>query len=205
MKTVRWIIFGFFAIGVGLYPALYLLTDMSRGFLSTKTSDLLQNPVWIFFFYQHILLGGIALLTGWTQFSKKLRTRYLHVHRLLGKIYVVVCLLSGVAGLYIAFFATGGLIATLGFLGLAVSWLFTTSKAFLSIRKKKINEHEDWMTRSYALTFAAVTLRIWLPLSQVLQFEFITAYVIIAWLCWVPNLLLAEWIITKRRQAILIS
>lgn len=202
MKTFRWIIFGFFALGVGVYPYLYFFTDMSQGFLSTKPAGLLQNPVWSFFFYQHIIFGGIALLTGWTQFSKKLRARYLNVHRLLGKIYVIACLVSGVAGLYIAFFATGGWIASLGFTGLAISWLYSTTKAFVSIRQKKINEHEDWMTRSYALTFAAVTLRVWLPLSQILQFEFITAYIIISWLCWVPNLMVAEWLINRKRTVL---
>ena len=204
MKIFSWIIFGFFAIGVGLYPYLYFVTDMNQGFLSGKPSDLLQNPVWSFFFYQHIIFGGIALLTGWTQFSKKLRARYLSTHRWLGKIYVIACLLSGVAGLYIAFFATGGWIASLGFTGLGLRWLFSTTRAYVSIRQKKINEHEDWMTRSYALTFAAVTLRIWLPLSQILQVEFITAYVIISWLCWVPNLIAAEWLINRRRPVLVL-
>ena len=113
-----------------------------------------------------------------------------------------MCLISGVAGLYLAFFATGGLLASLGFGGLALSWLFSTTKAFLLIREKKINEHEDWMTRSYALTFAAVTLRIWLPLSQILQLPFIPAYIAISWLCWVPNLMVAEWIV-RRRHAVM--
>jgi hypothetical protein len=54
------------------------------------------------------------------------------------------------------------------------------------------------MIRSYALTFAAVTLRIWLPLFQNgFGMEFISAYVIIAWLCWVPNLLWAEWYVRQ--------
>jgi hypothetical protein len=54
------------------------------------------------------------------------------------------------------------------------------------------------MIRSYALTLAAVTLRLWLPLSQVAGIDFMTAYVAIAWLCWVPNLLVAEWFLRRR-------
>jgi len=198
MKILGWIVFGFFAIGVGLYPVLYFFVDMSQGFLSSKSTTLLQNPVWNFFFYQHILLGGIVLLIGWIQFSKNLRSKYLHFHRFIGKVYVTACILSGIAGLYIAFYATGGIVASLGFTGLALSWLFTTTKAFLLIRLKKVTEHKDWMIRSYALTFAAVTLRIWLPLSQILQIDFIPAYVVIAWLCWMPNLFVAEWIIRSK-------
>jgi hypothetical protein len=98
-------------------------------------------------------------------------------------------MISGSAGLYISFFATGGWIASWGFGALAVFWLITTSKAYLTIRNGEIDNHKMWMIRSYALTFAAVTLRIWLPLAQVLQFDFIEAYRVIAWLCWVPNIL----------------
>jgi hypothetical protein len=75
--------------------------------------------------------------------------------------------------------------------------LISTSAAYVYIRKGDINNHQVWMIRSYALTFAAVTLRIWLPMAQALQIEFIEAYRVIAWLCWVPNLLIAQWIINR--------
>ncbi len=55
------------------------------------------------------------------------------------------------------------------------------------------------MIRSYALTFAAVTLRIYLPLSQIAGMPFDPAYQTISWLCWVPNLIVAEWIILRQR------
>jgi uncharacterized membrane protein len=200
MRILGWTLFIFFAVGVGLYPILYLLVDMKQGFLGSKPAELLQRYPWQFAFYTHIFFGGIALLTGWSQFSKKLRNRYLDFHRTLGKVYVIVVTISGVTGLYIALFANGGLISILGFSGLAIAWLFTTTQAYLAIRKKDITQHEEWMIRSYAVTFAAVTLRIWLPFSQaVLAMDFIVAYRIIAWLCWVPNLLVAEWIVRSRK------
>lgn len=197
MRKFGWIIFGFFAIAIGLYPLLYFVLDMSQGFLSSKSAELLQNQVWNFFFYQHIIFGGIALFTGWTQFSIKIRNKYLTLHRTLGKVYIVACLLSGSAGFYIAFFATGGIIASFGFGCLAVAWLVTTSVAYVSIRNKQIDAHRAWMIRSYALTFAAVTLRLWIPMSQLAGLEFIGAYVIISWLCWVPNLIVAEWVVRR--------
>jgi uncharacterized membrane protein len=149
-------------------------------------------------FYTHIFLGGIALLTGWSQFNTRIRNKNISVHKTLGKVYVIVCIISGSAGLYISFFATGGWIASWGFGALAIFWLITTSKAYLTIRNGEIDNHKMWMIRSYALTFAAVTLRIWLPLGQILQFDFIEAYRVIAWLCWVPNLIIAQWIISKQ-------
>jgi uncharacterized membrane protein len=197
MKTLKWILFAFFSLGVGLYPIIYLLIEGRFGLLESKSDALLASQLWNILFYQHIFFGGVALLIGWSQFSSKLRNKYLRTHRLLGKVYVLVCLLSGGAALYLAFYATGGWIASLGFGGLAVGWLFTTIKAFLAIRQKQIAQHQAWMIRSYALTWAAVMLRIYLPLSQMAQIDFIEAYRVIAWLCWVPNVLVAEWIISR--------
>ena len=51
------------------------------------------------------------------------------------------------------------------------------------------------MIRSYALTLAAVTLRIYIPIGQLAGFAYEPAYQTIAWLCWVPNLVIAEWVI----------
>jgi uncharacterized membrane protein len=200
MNIVGKIILAFFAISIGLYPAIYFLIDISQtGFLSSKPPAILSSTWWTFLFYQHIIFGGIALLTGWSQFIKKIRSKKINFHRTLGKVYIISCLLSGLSGLYIAFFANGGIVACLGFGGLAVSWLFSTTKAYLSIRNKKINSHENWMTRSYALTFAAVTLRLYIPTFAAFKVDFLTAYIIISWLCWVPNLLVAEGIIRTRQ------
>ena len=170
----------------------------TNGLLSSKSPELLADTVWATAFYTHISFGGIALLTGFSQFSKRLRKNRLPLHRALGKIYVLSCILSGVAGLYIAFYATGGIVSALGFGSLAVAWLISTSLAWRAIQSKKVQLHRRWMIRSYALSFAAVTLRLWLPfMGAVLHMEFIDSYRIVAWLAWVPNLLVAEWIIKK--------
>ena len=195
-NKLGWTLFVFFAIGIGLYPYLYMLSDVlaENGLLARKSDDVKINIVWAFQFKVHIYLGGIALLTGWSQFIKKWRNKRLNFHRFLGKIYIIVVLLSGISGLYIANYAEGGIIAQLGFSGLALAWLYTTTKAYLTIRRKEIDNHQKWMIRSYALTFAAVTLRIWLPMFQNgFGMEFNDAYVIIAWLCWVPNIIWAQW------------
>jgi uncharacterized membrane protein len=206
VKRIWWPVFIFFAIFVGIYPLAYVFFDMQYGFLATKSAELLRNKVWQWAFYQHIFFGGVALLLGWSQFSKRLRNKYLQLHRNLGRIYVATVLLSGFSGLFIAFYATGGIIASAGFIGLALSWITTTAMAFLAVRKRRIDDHQHWMIRSYALCFAAVTLRIWLPLFQFgFAMDFILAYRIIAWLCWVPNLAVAEIIIQNLKTRIALN
>ena len=49
------------------------------------------------------------------------------------------------------------------------------------------------MVRNFAATFAAVTLRLWMPLLIIAaHLPFSVAYPLVAWLAWVPNLVLAE-------------
>jgi hypothetical protein len=201
MNVLKWTLFIFFSILIGLYPFTYWIFDMSQGLLASKSVELLQSNLWNTSFYVHISLGAISMLTGWSQFIKGLRNRNLNLHRTIGKVYLIAVALSGLGGLYIALFASGGMVSVFGFSGLALAWLFTTSRAYLSIRNKDVDRHQYWMIRSYALCWAAVTLRMWLPLLQfALGMEFLTAYRIIAWLCWVPNLVVAELIITSLKK-----
>lgn len=192
-----------FAIFIGLYPLRFIGLPYDQGLLASKSSTLLGNKLYLIAFYTHVFMGGLALLTGFSQFFKNLRKKRLGLHRTLGKIYVVSVLLSGSAGLGIAFFATGGIIPALGFGALAIAWLYTTVNAFLAIKQGHIQTHQRWMIRSYALCFAAVTLRLYLPsFIGVLGMDFVAAYKIIAWLCWVPNILVAEFLIIRRLRLI---
>ena len=206
MKTFGWILFAFFAIGVGLYPSLFFLVDMSDSLLATKSDELLADRIWKLAFYMHITFGGLSLITGWSQFSTRIRRNRINLHRRLGQLYLLCVILSGTAGLYLAFFATGGIVAQLGFGGLAISWLTTAILAYTSVRRGQIDAHQNWMIRCYALAFAAVTLRVYLPLSGfVFHLDFITSYRVIAWMCWVPNLIVAELIIRRIRKSALTS
>lgn len=197
-KIVYWII-AIFSILIGLYPLIYVLVNMDgQGLLGSKNLEVLSNKAWQIAFYSHIYFGGISLLTGWSQFSKKLRAKRLTLHRLLGKIYVVAVLISAIAGFYAAIYANGGIVAKLGFSFLAIGWFYTTLNAYTTIKRKEIQKHRKWMIRSYSLTLAAVTLRLWMPiLPNLLGISFDDSYIIISWLCWVPNIIIAEIYIRK--------
>ncbi|WP_297795206.1 DUF2306 domain-containing protein [uncultured Eudoraea sp.] len=190
---------GLFAFFIGLYPLRFIGLPYEDSLLGSKPQALLNSSIYLTAFYTHIFLGGLALLTGFSQFYKRLRVKRIGLHRTLGKIYVLSVLLSGISGLGIAFYATGGIIPALGFAGLAILWLYTTFNAYTSIKKGEVTNHQRWMIRSYALCFAAVTLRLYLPtFTGLLHMDFIPAYKIIAWLCWVPNILIAEIFIVRR-------
>lgn len=198
LKKSLWILFALLAILIGLYPTIYLFLDRRFGLLSSKPDALLADLAWNAGFYSHIFMGGLALLIGWTQFSPAIRAKRLRLHRQIGKIYVLAAMISALAGFYIAFFATGGSVAKLGFICLAIIWFSTTLAAYLHIKNGRVVQHEKMMIFSYAACFAAVTLRIWLPIwSGILQ-DFIPAYRIVAWLSWVPNMFVAYLLVRKK-------
>lgn len=193
--TGKFLLF-FFAIGVGLFSLRYLSFEVTDILFARE--EALQNLSYYLGFYSHVFFGPIALIIGPFQFLPKFRAKNLSLHRTLGKIYVVCCLLGGVAGFMIAFFTFGGWVTSLGFILLATFWIYSTLQAYLTIKKKQIEKHQIWMLRSYALTLSAVTLRLWNPvLTGVMGFDFLTAYDIVAWLCWVPNLAVVEWYIRR--------
>ena len=97
-------------------------------------------------------------------------------HRWLGRGYVTGCLIGGATGFALAAGTTAGPIATAGFGSLALVWLIATANAWRLAMRRDSTAHREWMIRSFALTFAAVTLRLYLPISQLLPVEFDDAY-----------------------------
>lgn len=176
---------------IGFYPALYFFVDGQPGIMASKSAELLSDQIWRFAFFGHITFGGLALLIGWLQFNNQLRKSRPVIHKTIGKTYVCFVALSGLCGLYLSFFATGGLIPAFGFGSLALVWLTTTLSGFVVALKGNYQLHERLMIFSFAACFAAVSLRIWLPLLIFVFGDFTMAYSIVAWLCWVPNMFIA--------------
>lgn len=152
--------------------------------------------------FTHALFASIALALGPLQFHRGLLARYSALHRTLGKIYVVSAMVGGgILGFYMSVYSLGGWITHLGFGTLAVLTTFTTAVAYLKIRQGEVNLHREWMIRSFSLIFAAVTLRLWLPLLVIAhKGAFLPAYLWVSWVCWVPNLVLVEFYIARSAQ-----
>jgi hypothetical protein len=141
----------------------------------------------------HVAGAATALLIGPLQFLSRLRAGFPTLHRWIGRTYVVSCMVGGAAGFVLALGASTGPISKIGFGGLAIAWMVSTSFAWRRAMQGRFIEHRAWMIRSFALTFAAVTLRLYLPLSMLLlHVRFVDAYRAISFLCWVPNLLVVE-------------
>ncbi len=181
------------AVGVAAYALVSLLIPGARtGFVEEL---FVNTPIAIGL---HLGGGAIAIVLGALQFSTKLRNRYLSVHRRLGQIYILSVVTSGIAGFLLAIESTGGLVSHFGFGAMAVVWVSTALVAWRKVLVRDIEAHRAWMLRSYAVTLAAVTLRIYLPLSQISGIPFEDAYQAISWMCWVPNLIIVEWFMIEK-------
>jgi hypothetical protein len=152
-------------------------------------------------FYAHVGFGPVALALAPFQFWAGLRARRPGLHRWPGRAYGLSILVAGMGGLAMALGTEAGAVASTGFAALAVLWLATTARGVQLAMSGRIAEHRRWMIRSAALTFAAVTLRLELPLLVAGGLSFKQAYGLVAWACWVPNLTIAEWMIGRRRLA----
>jgi hypothetical protein len=179
--------------------ARYASFNPHAEFLQFKQAAL-QIEVWRYAFYTHVFSSLLILVAGGLQFSRLLLVRQRRLHRSLGMIYVVgILLINAPAALVLATHASGGLVAQVAFVALAILWFYFTLKAFLSAKKRDIDLHKQFMIRSYALTFSAVTFRLWTAvLSDVVRVDQWSLYQIVAWLGFLPNLVVAEWLVRKR-------
>ncbi|HEU4476998.1 MAG TPA: DUF2306 domain-containing protein [Pyrinomonadaceae bacterium] len=190
--VIVWAVWGLLCVGLALVSYRYLL--QLGGVPPVIEGNLFIKP-WL---VVHVAGSATALLIGPLQFSSRLRTRFGALHRWIGRVYVVACLVGGASGFVLALGASTGPISTVGFGSLAIVWIVTTSFAWRRATQGRFIEHRAWMIRSFALTFAAVTLRLYLPLHMLFTVHFDDAYRAISFLCWVPNLLVAELYLRKK-------
>ncbi|HEY0817981.1 MAG TPA: DUF2306 domain-containing protein [Rhizobacter sp.] len=157
------------------------------------------NPLVI---HTHAFAAALALLLGPWQFSTRLRTRRPQVHRWVGRVYLVAgIVVGGLSGLLLSRLAQGGWVAQLGFACLALAWLYTGFRGYRAICRGERVAHRRWMLRNHALTLAAVSLRIYILLFLAAGVPFQISYPVIAWLCWVPHLVVAQWWLSRDRRA----
>ena len=192
-------------LSTSLWSVMLLLCVAVAAYASTYLIKLPGNP----HFAEYIvplrlhIAGGIgAVLAGPWQFSRRLRARALTLHRWLGRLYLIEVLIGSVGGLVMSAVSQEGMPTHLGFGILDLLWIVSAAQAYRLIRRGDVDAHRRWMIRNFALTLAAVMLRVYLPLMLgALHWSFHASFIAVAWLCWVPNAIVAEWLIRRRPYA----
>ncbi len=198
----------FYALLIIIYAFfVYLLLKISLQYIPYNTDvaflrikqDVINIPLYKLAFFTHVYTAVLVLPAGFTQFSVYIRRKLPQLHRYTGWLYAaVVVMLAGPSGLYMGVYANGGLISQISFVLLASLWIGFTAIAIIKAIKGDYKAHREFLIRSFALTLSAITLRAW---KYLLVFLFeprpMDVYQIVAWLGWIPNLIIAEMIIRK--------
>jgi len=197
VRRLAWITVVILGSGVAAYAAGVLLVPNFGSPLVANIRTRLAIPL-----SMHLAGGALALSAGAWQLNTRLRHDHTSVHRWLGRLYVVAVIVGALGAGMLAPGSKEGTVTHLGFGFLAIAWFGTTIAAYRAVRRRDLISHRRWMLRSYALTFAAVTLRVYLPFSEILGLPFGPSYQVISWLCWVPNLVLVELFLVPRSHII---
>jgi len=141
----------------------------------------------------HISTGIIALLTGPVQLWLGITDRRPGLHRRLGIVYLLAVLVSSMAAFYLASHTDLGWVFGSGLASLGIAWLVTSGMAYTAIRRHLIEQHKEWMIRSYVVTTAFVTFRVCYLVVQnagvgTLQEQLAVS----SWFCWAVPLLITE-------------
>jgi uncharacterized membrane protein len=151
----------------------------------------------------HISGGLLALVIGPFQFWKGFRMKYLKVHRNLGKVYLIAILIGALSSTYLAWNSAVLIHWTwaLALQALAFVWIVTASMAFISVKRGRIQQHKEWMIRSYVVTFAFVIFR-WLNELEILRElgSFVERGPTLGWLSWTIPLLITEIVISWNKK-----
>ncbi|MBX7224516.1 MAG: DUF2306 domain-containing protein [Chitinophagales bacterium] len=174
----------------------YLSFERYTDFLGTKMDEVLDNSLFNWAFYVHITSSFFVMIAGVFQFIPPF-IRKTSFHRSIGKVYMVgILILAAPSGLILGYFANGGLPCKIAFCLQSFIWWICTAIALNSVKKKDFLSHTQWIFRSYAVTLAAMSLRVD---SYIMTYVFHTkpleTYLTVTWLSWVGNLFLAEILI----------
>jgi len=188
------------AIPLSFNALSYLNFDTQYGFLRLKKIAI-DTGWYLPAYYSHVLFAGIILLIGFFQIHPTWGLRWKKLHRLFGKVYIGgILFFAAPGGLIMSFFINRGPWVLTSFLSQSAAWFICTLLAYLRIRQGDVPLHRQWVLRSFSLCLAAITLRVYVFLSS-WSFDLTapTAYALIAWLSWVPNLLICEWYLTNKK------
>ncbi|SHF01442.1 Predicted membrane protein [Seinonella peptonophila] len=177
-----------------------IIDPQATHFLSNKKNlnYHMNVSVWLIVLYIHVISACLGMISGAINFSTKILQKNRKLHRINGYLYLlsvsVACLTSG----YMAPFATGGRINSIGFNMMNIIWLVVTITAYVQIKRKRINQHRNWMVRSYVYCYTNMFIQvITFALYNGFGIHYDISYTIAVYVTILLNFIIAEVIIRK--------
>jgi hypothetical protein len=157
----------------------YVWDPDAAGFLSHKLGlkRTFNVPVWLTVLDVHIAFASIALLAGAVNIANWVLRHYRNAHRMVGYAYLFSVLAVVLTSGYMAPYATGGRTVSMIFNLWNLAWIAVTLTAFVYVKRKRFDQHRNWMIRSYTFCFTNLSIHLLLTLlSGGLGLEYVTAY-----------------------------
>lgn len=165
------------------------------GILPEK-QHVLNDPVWKLSFYIHMGTGVVCLVIPIVLFLGRTFNLPSKWHKQLGIIYIIdVLVLVCPTGLYMAFYAKGGLWAQIGFVAQGVFMWYFTWMSYRDAKQRQFQQHRFWIIRSYAMAAGALTFRLYHIAFYYLEIPYEINYSTSQWISILSNLIIAEIII----------
>jgi len=159
----------------------YIVDPGAETFLSYKTGleHKLNPSLWLSVMYVHVGFACVSMASGIINLTTRSYDKHRPFHRLNGYVYVISVLLVVLTSGYMAPYATGGKINSMGFNLVNILWLAITVSAIVHIRNKRIIQHRRWMIRSYAFCFTNLLIHLLtFVLHQWIGIAYVTSYTI---------------------------
>jgi uncharacterized membrane protein len=186
-KHVLFIVLGVMAIFVLIQRDLQLLDANSP--LRQRYAKV---PWWML---SHGVPGALALFLAPFQFSNRLRARHLQLHRVMGRFYVGSALLAAIASVPVAIVLGSPPTLIMATVVQSTGWILTTATALYCVRTGKIQQHREWMMRSYPFAMVFVVVRVIIAIPAVARMGLdglvATVWSVIAIACFLPSFLIA--------------
>jgi uncharacterized membrane protein len=182
---------------LGLLGLLMIVVWFNRDHMLLDAGSPLRQryaPIW-WLMLLHGVPGAIALFLGVFQFSSRLRQRHLRWHRVMGRIYVGSVFIAAPAAVIVAVLLPLPTLLLASMIQ-AGGWLVTTTTALYCVRTGQIQQHREWMMRSYPFAMVFVVVRAIAAIPAVAhagQMVFVTVvWSVVAVAAFLPSFLI-EW------------
>ncbi|MBZ5613504.1 MAG: DUF2306 domain-containing protein [Acidobacteriia bacterium] len=182
---------------------LYVLATRDRTLLDPHSFLRQRYAAIPWLMLAHGVPGAMALFLGVFQFSSRLRQRYLQVHRVLGRIYVGCVAVSAPVAIAVAI-ARPIMTLTPAATIQALGWLMTTATGLYCVRTGRIQQHREWMMRSYPFAMVFVVVRAILAIPAIARMGELgiatVVWSVIATACFLPSFVIAWQALAATRR-----
>ena len=185
--------------------ALFVLVTRDRMLLDSHSFLRQRYAAIPLLMWAHGLPGAIALSLGVFQFSSRLRKRYLQLHRVMGRIYVGCVAISAPVAVVVAIALP---IPTLLMASMiqAVGWVVTTATGLYCVRTGRIQQHREWMIRSYPFAMVFIAVRVINEIPAIARMGLVgvetVVWSVIAAACFLPSFVIAWQALAASRRPV---